>query len=403
MNYDTLTNVPISYKTVFLRCDLNVPIVDGKIFDDTRLQRSLKTIKYLVRNKAKVIICTHLGRPKGRDEKYSTKIIADYLINFVNTRIQHVDFNNVSEIWEYLDNIEYGDVLVLENIRYYKEEKENDAVFAEELADLCDIYINDALSCSHRKHASIVGITEFVKSVAGFNLDEEYSVLNSYFEKNYFNSIAIIGGSKVSTKIDVIKNLLNKFDKIFFAGGILNTYLKYNGFNIADSLYEEGMENIITEITSLAKHQNVKIILPSHVKVLNQDAVYIREIDKILPNDKILDISLNGLNELFMALESSKFVIWNGPLGMYEDPRFADGSITLAKHIAELTREKRIVSIAGGGDVVSCINKSGSETDFTFISTSGGAFLDMLGGKKMYGIEALRENCRHDMDVNKPI
>lgn len=392
--FDTLSDVVVSRKVVLVRCDFNVPVKNDVIYDDTRIQAGLSTIRYLIANHAKVLICTHFGS----QENYSTKIIADYLKDYLNTKVYHVSDTIGDEVKSKLEEIEYGDVLVLENVRFYEEELKNDTIFARELADLCDVYVNEAFSCSHRKHASIFGISKYVyKAVAGFLFEKEYNEISNLLEAKRHPSLAILGGSKISTKITVIRSLMTKVDAIFLCGGLLNTYLKACKYNIGKSLFEDGYDDFIQELTSHSSHCHV--ILPTHVNVADGNGEFqTREVALIQDDDKILDIAFEGMGNLLQTIESSKCVIWNGPLGYYEDDRFIQGSLTVAQIIAEATEKNKLHSFAGGGDVVACINDAGVFDKFSFISTSGGACLKMLGGETLAGVKALIENKNNDPD-----
>jgi phosphoglycerate kinase len=394
LKFDSLNDVVVSKKVVLLRCDFNVPIKDGLIKDDTRIQAALHTIRYLISNYAKVLICTHFGS----NENYSTQIIAEYLKDYLNTRVHYVSDMIGQEVKTKLEEIEYGDVLVLENVRFYEEESVNDFVFARELGDLCDIYVNEAFSCSHRNHASIVGVTKHVyKAVAGFLFIKEYNEINSLLESKRHPCLAILGGSKISTKIGIVRNLMAKVDAIFLCGGLLNTYLKVCKYNIGKSLSEEGYDDFVNEIRL---HSNrCRVILPTHVNVEDiNNEFQTREIALIQDGDRILDIAFEGMKNLLETIDSVKCVIWNGPLGYYEDERFIQGSVVVAQAIAKATKSGRLHSFAGGGDVVACINKAGVFEDFSFISTSGGSCLKMLGGKELEGVLALVNNKKADPD-----
>ena len=382
----------LNHKKILLRLDLNVPLENGKISDTTRIDKILPTLKFLIRQKTKIIILSHVGRPKGKIVKeLSLKPICEELKKKLNVSTKLIT-KNIYEI-KNKDFFEKFDeeILILENIRFYIEEEKNDHKFAKHLASLGDIYVNDAFSCSHRTHASIYQISQYLPSYSGLQLDLEVAALNKITAKITKPITCIIGGSKVSTKIDIIKNLIPKFDNIIIVGGMANNFIEYFGNNIGKSLKEKNCHEIVHEIISLSKKNECKIIYPDDVlvsKFLNGSPVN-KELDQILPDEMILDIGPRTINKIIDIIDNSKTILWNGPAGYFENPNFANGSIKIAKKIVENNKSSKIFSVVGGGDTVSLLNSLKIVNNFNFVSTAGGAFLEYLEGKKLPGITAL--------------
>ncbi len=382
----------LNNKKILLRLDLNVPFENGKISDTTRIDKILPTLKFLIQQKTKIIILSHVGRPKGKIVKeLSLKPICEDLKKKLNVSTKLIT-KNIYEI-KNKDFFEKFDeeILILENIRFYIEEEKNDRKFAEHLASLGDIYVNDAFSCSHRAHASIYQISQYLPSYSGLQLDLEVAALNKITAEITKPITCIIGGSKVSTKIDIIKNLLPKFDNIIIVGGMANNFIEYFGNNIGKSLKEKNCYEIVDEIISLSEKNECKIIYPDDVlvsKFLNGSAKN-KKLDQILPDEMILDIGPRTINKIIDIIDNSKTILWNGPAGYFENPNFANGSIKIAKKIVENHKSSKIFSVVGGGDTVSLLNSLKIVSNFSFVSTAGGAFLEYLEGKKLPGITAL--------------
>ena len=382
----------LNNKKILLRLDLNVPFENGKISDTTRIDKILPTLKFLIQQKTKIIILSHVGRPKGKIVKeLSLKPICEDLKKKLNVSVKLIT-KNIYEI-KNKDFFEKFDqeILILENLRFYIEEEKNDHKFAEHLASLGDIYVNDAFSCSHRAHASIYQIPQYLPSYSGLQLDLEVAALNKITAEITKPITCIIGGSKVSTKIDIIKNLIPKFDNIIIVGGMANNFIEYFGNNIGKSLKEKNCHEIVDEIISLSKKNECKIIYPDDVlvsKFLNGAPVN-KELDQILPDEMILDIGPRTINKIIDIIDNSKTILWNGPAGYFENPNFANGSIKIAKKIVENNKSSKIFSVVGGGDTVSLLNSLKIVGNFNFVSTAGGAFLEYLEGKKLPGITAL--------------
>ena len=382
----------LNNKKILLRLDLNVPFKDGKISDTTRIDKILPTLNFLIQQKTKIIILSHVGRPKGKIVKeLSLKPIGEDLKKKLNTGVKLIT-KNIYEI-KNKDFFEKFDeeILILENIRFYAEEEQNDHRFAEHLARLGDIYVNDAFSCSHRAHASIHQISKYLPSYSGLQLDLEVAALNKITDEITKPITCIIGGSKISTKIDIIKNLIPKFDNIIIVGAMANNFIEYFGNNIGKSIKEKNCNEIVEQIISLSKNKKCKIIYPDDVLVskdLNGSSIN-KELDQILADEMILDIGPRTVNKIIDIIDNTRTILWNGPAGYFENPNFANGSIKIAEKIIENNKSNKIFSVVGGGDTVSLLNSLKVVDNFNFVSTAGGAFLEYLEGKKLPGINAL--------------
>jgi phosphoglycerate kinase len=382
----------LNNKKILLRLDLNVPLIDDKITDTTRIDKIIPTLKFLISQNAKIIIISHVGRPKGEVvNELSLRPICQDLEIKLSQNIKLIT-KNIKEInsKDLFDNDDKK-IVMLENIRFYPEEEKNNPQFAKQLASLANIYVNDAFSCSHRAHASIDEITNFLPCYSGLQLDLEVDALKKITSKIKKPITCIIGGSKVSSKINIIKNLIPKFDNIIIVGGMANNVIKYIGNNIGKSLQEENSDQIIKEIFSLSETKSCKIIYPQDVivgKNLN-GAPQIKELNEISSDEMILDIGPKTINLINKIIDESNTILWNGPAGYFENPSFANGSIEIAKKIIENNKSNKIYSVAGGGDTVSLLNSLNSIKDFDFVSTAGGAFLEYLEGKELPGIKAL--------------
>ena len=382
----------LNNKKILLRLDLNVPLNNGKIVDTTRIDKILPTLKFLIKKNSRIIILSHVGRPKGKIvDELSLKPISKDLANKLNQNVKLIS-KNLKEI-DSKDLFKDGEekIIMLENIRFYFEEEKNDTNFAKHLASFADIYVNDAFSCSHRAHASIHEISNFLPSYSGLQLDLEVNALTKITSEIKKPITCIIGGSKISTKINIIKNLIPKFDNIIIVGGMANNIIKYMGYNIGKSLQEENSDSIIKEIFLLSKKENCKIIYPEDVVVAKDlnGAPQIKELNDILSDEMILDIGPNTIKKINNLIDNCNTILWNGPAGYFENANFANGSIKIAKKIIENNIANKIYSVVGGGDTVSLLNSINAVNNFNFVSTAGGAFLEYLEGKKLPGITAL--------------
>ena len=393
-NLNTLSsNEDIKNKIIFLRVDFNIPIKDGKVIDDTKIVKMKDIINKLLSKKTKIILCSHLGRPqKNGKEGLSLDQVKNKLENILKKDIVFLsDYLNK----ETKNNIIQSDkqLFLLENIRFYKEEEKNDLEFAKKLASLADIYINEAFSCSHRSHASVTGITKFIRSYAGETIINELNSLEKIFNKSNKPVTCIIGGSKISTKIDLISNLIKKVDFMIIGGAMANNFIKYNNFEIGKSLFEPNKEETIKEIISAANINNCKLIIPNDVIVsTNENTVgKNKSLSEIESGDIIFDIGTNTIKNIGKIINLSKTLLWNGPLGFFEKDFFANGSNEVAKLIKINTQKKLLTSIAGGGDTAAAIKKAKAEDGFSYISTAGGAFLEWLEGKILPGLKVLEK------------
>jgi len=388
-------------KRVLVRVDFNVPLdPDGVITDDKRILESLPTIKAITSNGGKCILMSHLGRPKGeKNQKYSLAVVAEYLSNVLNKPVLFSDDCISEDNINVISEMKEGDVLLLENLRFYKEEEKNEPVFAEKLAQYGDIYINDAFGTAHRAHASTEGVTKFIKvCAAGYLMEKELKYLSSAIADPKRPLCAILGGSKISGKIDVLENLLNVADTILIGGGMMFTFYKALGYNIGKSILEEDKVALAKEILEKVKTSKTKFELPEDVLMadkFDKDA-HTKEMfsDRITSdfNDWIgVDIGPKTIHKYREEILRSNTIIWNGPMGVFEIDIFATGTIEIAKALAEATK-KGAVTIVGGGDSASAIAKAKLEDKVTHVSTGGGASLEYLEGKKLPGVEALNED-----------
>jgi phosphoglycerate kinase len=403
-NINDQSQSDIELKTILLRLDLNVPLENGKIIDYTRIEKIIPTIIFLLKNNTKIIIISHIGRPKGKiNELMSLKPIVEKLELILKTSLdtdllygagQNIRLvkKNLKEITrEELFINKNEKIVMLENIRFYEEEEKNDDIFAKKLSSLGDIYVNDAFSCSHRSHASVDKITKYLPSFAGIQFNEEIVALRKITSEIKRPITCIIGGSKISTKINIIKNLIPKFDNLIIVGGMANNILKYKGYSIGKSIKEDNNETIVDEIFKSAKKYGCSLVFPEDVAVGKdkEDSPNIKKTDEIENDDLILDIGPETINKINNLIDNSKTVLWNGPAGYFENPNFAKGSSEIAKKIAQKSKDKSLYSVAGGGDTIAVLNLTNTLRYFNFGSTAGGAFLEYLEGKELPGIKAL--------------
>ena len=382
----------LNKKKVLLRLDLNVPLKKGLITDETRINKIIPILDFLIKEQSKIIIISHVGRPKGEViTDLSLKPICKNVEKKINKKIRLVKEDIFKLKKEDLFKDPNDQIVFLENIRFYKEEEKNDTNFAQHLAKLADLYVNDAFSCSHRAHASVSKITEFLPSFAGLQLETEISALKKVTTEIKKPITCIIGGSKISTKIGIIKNLISKFDNIIIVGGMANNIIKYKGNQIGKSIKEENCDLMIKEIFETLKSHSCKIIFPEDVLIGKNldDEPQIKQLNNIKDDDIILDIGPKTLDKIKRIIENSETVLWNGPAGYFENPNFANGSYDIAKAITKKNKNNTIYSVVGGGDTIALINKIKLIENFNFVSTAGGAFLEYLEGKELPGIKAL--------------
>ena len=387
-----LSDVDVSGKFVLARVDFNVPMDGTRIIDDTRIQAALPTILQLMGSGAKVVLVTHLGRPKGFDAKLSTFPLAERLSQLLGQRVKHtVDCIGV-EVQAVLSELSAGDVLLLENIRFYEEETENDPIFSQELASLADIYVNDAFGTAHRAHASTEGVTHyFDQNVAGFLMEQEIRYLTKIVNDPDRPFIAIIGGAKVSDKITVIENLINQVDELIIGGGMAYTFFKSKGMEIGKSIVEPEMLDFAQDLLDKAQRQGVTIHLPID-NVVGREFSPETESQTVkssqIPEDwEGFDIGSETVEYFGQIINSAQTVFWNGPVGVYEFDQFATGTMELAKRIAA----SNATSIIGGGDCVAAVHKASVSSQITHISTGGGASLELIEGRILPGIASLTD------------
>ncbi|MDD4066704.1 MAG: phosphoglycerate kinase [Clostridia bacterium] len=391
INKKTIEDIDVKNKKVLVRCDFNVPQDDdGNITDDKRIVESLKTIKYLIDNNAKIILCSHLGRPKGEfNEKYSLKPIAKRLSELLNIKVKMATDVIGENAKKLVSELNDGEVMLLENVRFHKEEEENDLIFAKELANFAEIYVNDAFGTAHRAHASTAGVANYLPAVAGYLIEKEIDILGGVLDNPQRPFVAILGGKKVSDKIGVIENLINKADSIIIGGGMAYTFFKAQGFEIGKSICEEDRLELAKELLEKANSKNVKILLPVDIVCTNEisengNAITVEANN--IPADFIgVDIGEKTIEVFAHELEKAKTIMWNGPMGVFEIDKFAKGTNAIARVLANLDA----ITIIGGGDSASAIEKCGLADKMTHISTGGGASLEYIEGKVLPGIECL--------------
>ena len=385
----TIHDIEVKGKRVLVRVDFNVPITDGKVADDTRIRAALPTINYLINEGASLILCSHLGRPKdGPEPALSLKPVADYLGTLVKTKVFFAEDCIGPKAKEAVDKLNSKEILVLENTRFHSGEKKNNPEMAKELASFADVFVNDAFGTAHRAHASNVGVTEYISAVAGLLLEKEIVYLDQAIEEPKKPFVAILGGAKVSDKINVIKNLLNKADTVLIGGGMANTFFKAQGYPVADSLVED---EVLDTAKKLVEEGGTKLRLPVDVMIaddFSDDAnKKVISVGPVPDGWRILDIGPETIENFSNVISSAGTVVWNGPMGVFEMPNFAVGTFAIAKAVAD----SDAVSIIGGGDSASAINKSGLADKISHISTGGGASLEMLEGIQLPGLVALED------------
>ncbi len=394
MDKKTLKDIDVKNKKVLVRCDFNVPLdKEGNITDDNRITSSLPTINYLLQQGASLILMSHLGRPDGEvNKKYSLLPVANRLSELLNKEVYFVDCDTVydEKVKEIASKLQAGEVMVLQNTRFRKEETKNGDDLSRELSSLADIYVNDAFGTAHRAHSSNAGVCKCLPSAVGFLIEKELEIMGSALQNPKRPFTAILGGAKVSDKIAVIENLLNIADNIIIGGGMAYTFLKAKGYNVGTSLLEEEKIELAKELIEKAKHKNINLYLPIDTVVTkefkNETEFFTVDSDNIPEGYMGLDIGEKTIEKFEDVINESKTIIWNGPLGVFEMDNFAKGTNTIAKCIA---KNKNAVSIIGGGDSAAAVEKIGLADQITHISTGGGASLEFLEGKVLPGIDAV--------------
>ena len=385
-------NIILKGKKVLVRVDLNVPMKNGSITEVSRIVKILPTLKLLIEKEAKIIILSHIGRPKGKViDRMSLEPISEKLSDLLNIDILF-NKNKINEkTLVEINKIQNGSIMMMENIRFYEDEEKNDDSFSKKISSLGDMYVNDAFSCSHRAHSSIEGITKYIPSYCGLQFIEEINALNKITSEIKRPITCIIGGSKISTKIKIISNLIKKFDNIIIVGGMGNAMLKNTGVNIGKSLCDDSYKELVGEILKKSKNHDCQIYYPLDVvvsKKLDGDGT-IKEINDINNDEMILDIGPKTITSIKNIVDGSNTVLWNGPAGYFENPNFANGTKEILEIITNKKSKDKIYTVAGGGETVAVINKFNKSDSFNFVSTAGGAFLEYLEGKELPGIKAL--------------
>jgi phosphoglycerate kinase len=395
MNFRTLDQVDLRGKRVLVREDFNVPMQDGKITDDTRLRVAVPTIALLRKAGAKIILISHFDRPKGkRVPSMSLKPVVEPLSKLIGTEVAFAD-DCIGEVAERaVGFLKPGGVLLLENLRYHAGEEANDEGFARKLAVLGDIYVNDAFSASHRAHASIEAIAHLLPAYAGEDMRRELAALDAALGHPKRPVLGIVGGSKVSTKIELLNHLVSKLDKLAIGGGMANTFLYAQGWEVGASYCEKDLADEARGIVRNAGRNHCELLLPIDIVVGENAqpgaAARVRGLGELDEHERILDAGPETVERLNHAMDASKTLIWNGPLGVFEVPPFDKGTLAAARHAAELAKAGKLVAVAGGGDTVSALNAAGVSGDFTFVSSAGGAFLEWMEGKTLPGVAALQ-------------
>jgi phosphoglycerate kinase len=393
-SFRTLDDVDVKGKRVLLRVDLNVPMENGHVTDLTRIERVAATITEISDKGGKVILLAHFGRPKGPDPKESLKPVAAALALVIKKPVSFAEDCIGEPAAKAIAAMKDGDILCLENTRFHKGEEKNDPAFVAELAKLGDIWVNDAFSAAHRAHASTEGLGHKLPAYAGRTMQAELDALGKALDHPTKPVIAIIGGAKVSTKIDLLENLVSKVDALVIGGGMANTFLHAMGVGIGKSLAEKDLAATALRIIARAETANCAIILPVDAVVAFQFAAHAPShaygLDAIPADGMILDVGPQSVERIKAAIDDAATLVWNGPLGAFELQPFDHGTVVAAKHAAARTKAKKLVSVAGGGDTVAALNQAGVAGDFTYVSTAGGAFLEWMEGKPLPGVEVLK-------------
>ena len=396
MTFKTLDDVELSGKRALVRVDFNVPMHEGEVSDITRLEAAVPTIQKLRQGGAKVVLLAHFDRPKGKVvPSMSLEPIVPALAKVLGGPVAFAA-DCVGEVAAAaVDALGPGDVLLLENVRFHAGEEGNDPAFAKALAALGDLYVNDAFSAAHRAHASTEGLAHVLPAYAGEQMRLELSALEKALGKPERPVLGIVGGSKVSTKLDLLSHLVTKLDKLAIGGGMANTFLYAQGHDVGASYCEKDMAETARDIIRLAGQHNCKLFLPLDIVVAEKMApgapARVRTLGAVDEHERILDAGPETVERLCRAMDNSKTLIWNGPLGVFEMPPFDKGTVTAARHAASLAKAGKLVAVAGGGDTVAALNVAGCADDFTFVSTAGGAFLEWMEGKTLPGVAALSQ------------
>ena len=395
MSFNTLDGVDVKGRRALVRVDFNVPMADGKVADDTRLRAALPTIRLLRAGGAKVILLAHFDRPKGkRVDSMSLRPVVGPLSALVGTTVRFADDCIGKAASDAVSAMQAGDVVLLENLRFHAGEEANDPAFAASLAENGDLFVNDAFSAAHRAHASTEGIAHILPSFAGEAMRRELDALDAALGNPKRPVLGIVGGSKVSTKLDLLKNLIEKLDALAIGGGMANTFLFAQGVEVGASFCEKDLADTAREIIGLARRHNCELLLPIDVVVAERLEAGVASrtcgLAEISDDERILDAGPETVAKLTRAMDGANTLIWNGPLGVFEIPPFDMATTAAARHAGELAKAGKLIAVAGGGDTVSALHHAGAVDDFTFVSTAGGAFLEWMEGKTLPGVLALQ-------------
>jgi phosphoglycerate kinase len=395
--FRTLDDLDVAGKRVLLRADLNVPVKDGKVTDSTRIERLAPTIEALLQKGAKVVVMSHFGRPKGPDPVLSLRPLAEPLSRAIGGRPVHFAPDCIGpEAKRVVDALKPSEVALLENLRFHKGEEANDPAFAKQLAELGDAYVDDAFSAAHRAHASIEALAHLLPAAAGKNMQMELEALGAALEHPRRPVIALVGGAKVSTKIDLLKFMTGKVDRLAIGGAMANTFLFAQGKPVGRSLCERDLADTARAILAEAEKQRCEVIVPEDAVTAEklEPGVVTRTVgvNAVPMNAMILDVGPQTVARIGAALEASNTLVWNGPVGAFETPPFDRATIAIARKVAELTKAGRLMSVAGGGDTVAALAAAGVTDELTYVSTAGGAFLEWLEGRELPGVKALTVN-----------
>lgn len=393
--FRTVDQANVKDKRVLVRVDLNVPIENGKVTDATRIERSVSTIEDIAKKGGKVVLLSHFGRPKGRDPKQSLKAVAGEVARVLGRKVGFADDCVGDSAKAAIDKMKAGDVIVLENTRFHAGEEKNDKAFVAELARLGDVYVNDAFSAAHRAHATTEGLAHKLPAYAGRAMQAELEALEKALEVPQKPVIAIVGGAKVSTKLDLLENLSARVGALVIGGAMANTFLHAQGYGVGKSLAEKDLAETAKRILEKADAANCAVILPVDAIVAEKFEAnapsHAYGVDAVPVQGMMLDIGPLSIDKVKAAIDAAATLVWNGPVGAFETPPFDRGTIEIARHAAARTRAKHLVSVAGGGDTVAALNQAGVTDDFTYVSTAGGAFLEWMEGKTLPGVAALRQ------------
>jgi phosphoglycerate kinase len=396
-SFKTLDDLDLSGKRVLLRADLNVPVEDGKVTDATRIERIVPTIREIIKVDGKAILLSHFGRPKGKlDKDYSLEVVVPAVAELTGHNVGFIDtdWTDLDRAKRAIDSAPAGSILVLENTRFHPGEEKNDAELAKRMASLGDIYVNDAFSAAHRAHASTEGLAHLLPAAAGRAMQEELAALEKGLGNPQRPVVALVGGAKVSTKIDLLENLIDKVEALVIGGAMANTFLHAGGLGVGKSLVEKDLDETANRIRDKAEAAHCAIILPIdatvawHFEANAPHRTY--GLDAMDPDGMILDVGPSSLERIKGAVDEAATLIWNGPLGAFEMEPFDHGTTEIARYVADRTKAGKLVSVAGGGDTVAALAKAGVKDRFSYVSTAGGAFLEWMEGKALPGVEALR-------------